>query len=152
MNIIAAKIKQIVEDLGLIYIRSININDLNQQVGEDDIEQGVGVYSNLPEITNQTFGSTNAVLMQYSIEVFFLKLNAETDDKGEAVDNILNELYPKAQSFYDLFKNAEFVAKSNFIDSYDLDAVDTLKMTKEVLTGWRLRFDVPIYRTVFDCE
>ena len=152
MNIIAKKIKQIVEDLGLIYIRSVNINDLNQQVGEDDISNGVGVYSNLPEIKNNTFGSTNAVLMEYSVEVFFLKLNNETDDKGEAVDVILDDLQPTAQAFFDRFKKSDFIAKSNFIENYELNAVDTLKMTKEVLTGWRLRFDVPIYRTVFDCE
>ena len=151
MNPIAAEIKKIVESQGLLYFRSININDLNQQVGETDIAQGIGVYSSLPDIDNETFGLSSQVLMNYSIEVYYLKLNNFTDDKGSQVDEILDELKPYADGLYDLIKKSKLKAVNVSIDGYKTDATETLKMTKEVLTGWRVRLTFPIMRSVFDC-
>lgn len=152
MNIIASTLKTIIEAQGLNYFRSVNINDLNQQVGEKDVSAGLGVYTNLPEIVNRTFGKTNAVLMEYSVEVYYLQLNAETDDKGEAVDVILDALKPLADGLIDQINRSGIIATGQFIEDYNLDAVETLKMTKEVLSGWRLAFAIPIFRSVFDCE
>jgi len=151
MNIVASEIKRIVEEQGYLYFRTVNINDLNQQVGETDILQGIGVYSSLPEIKNNAFGKTNNILMEYAIEVYYLKLNNEIDDKGEAVDVILDSLYNDAQWFYDQIRQGKLIATSQTIDSYQIDAVETLKMTKEVLTGWRIRMTIPIFRKDFIC-
>ena len=152
MNLVANTIKTIIEGQGLNYFRSVNINDLNQQVGETDISNGVGVYTSLPEIDNDTFGTSETVLMNYDIEIFYLKLNNEVDDKGEAIDVILDELKPLVDEFFDKIKRAEIIALSNFIDGYNVTGVDTLKMTKEVLTGWRIQMTLPIYRSEFYCD
>ena len=151
MNIIASTIKAIIESQGHTYFRSVNINDLNQQVGETNLLNGLGVYTNLPEIDNQTYGRTNAVLMQYNVEVYYLKLNNEVDDKGQAIDMILDELKPSADGLIDQINKSGIVATGQFIEGYKLNAVETLKMTKEVLTGWNLTFTIPIFRKTFDC-
>ena len=151
MNAIESLLKTIIEDQGLLYFRSVNINDLNEQVGNVDISQGVGVYSSLPVIDYTTYGMSSQVLMNYEIEVYYLKLNQETDDKGEAIDVLLNELYPMASQLYDRIKASGIVAKGTFIDGYSLTATDTLKMTKEVLTGWQVTMTIPIFRNNFYC-
>ena len=152
MNPVASTIKAIIEGQGLNYFRSVNINDLNQQLGEVDVEAGVGVYTNLPEINNETFGTSSTVIMDYDIEVYFLKLNNEVDDKGEAIDIILDALKPLVDEFFDKIKKAEIIALNNYITSYKVSGVDTLKMTKEVLTGWRVQMTLPIYRKEFYCD
>jgi len=151
MNTIANTLKTIIEGQNLNYFRSININDLNQQVGTRDVSAGLGVYSSLPEITNNTFALNSNVLMQYGVEVYYLKLNFHTDDNGEQIDSILDELKPLADGMIDQLNHSGIIATGQFIDDYQLDAVETLKFTKEVLTGWRLQFDVPIFRRTFDC-
>ncbi len=151
MNLVESTIKAIIEGQGLNYFRSVNINDLNQIVGETDIANGVGVYSSLPLIENNTFGTSDTVLMNYDIEIFYLKLNNEVDDKGEAIDVILDSLKPLVDEFFDKIKRADIIAASNFIDGYQVTGVDTLKMTKEVLTGWRIQMTLPIYRSEFFC-
>jgi hypothetical protein len=152
MNTIGNKIQEIIEGQGLNFFRSVNINDLNQQVGTIDVANGLGVYTNLPEINTKTFGMTNAMLMEYTVEVYYLKLNNEVDDLGFAIDDILNELLPLAHGMIDQFNQSGIVAPSNFIDGYQLTAVETLKFTKEVLTGWQLSFTVPLYRKDFTCD
>ena len=152
MNLIATTIKAIIEAQGLSYFRSVNINDLNQQVGETDVSNGVGVYTSLPDIDNETFELSGNVLMNYDIEVYYLKLNNEIDDKGEAIDIILDELKPLVDEFYDKIKKAPIIALNQTIDSYKVTGVDTLKMTKEVLTGWRIQLTLPINRKDFYCD
>jgi len=150
MNPIATAIKQIIESQGLTYLRSININDLNEQVGNTDLSGGCGVYTSVPEIENLNYvGGT--VVSNYSIEVYYLLPNNYTDDKGEQVDEILDILKPKADEFFDKMRRNEIVSSRVLIEGYDLDAVETLKMTKEVLTGWRLRMVLPVDRSVFYC-
>lgn len=152
MNLIESTIKQIIEDQGYLYFRSVNINDLNEQVGNINISQGIGVYSSLPVINNRTFNNSNNILMEYEIEVYYLKLNIETDDLGKDIDIILNDLYPDAQQFYDRLRQSGIVATGSFIDDYQLAATETLKMTKEVLTGWQINLTIPIFRKDFYCE
>ena len=151
MNTIESVIKQIIEAQGYLYFRSININDLNEQVGNIDVSQGIGVYSSLPSIEYSTFASNSNVLMAYDITVYYLKLNPETDDKGDVIDDILNDLYPDASQFFDYMKQSGIIPPGQYIESYSLKATDTLKMTKEVLTGWELTMTIPLYRKDFIC-
>ena len=150
MNPIATEIKAIIEAQGLTYLRTININDLNEQVGNIDLSAGAGIYTSVPEIENLQFVGGN-VQSNYAIEIYYLKPNAEVDDKGEAVDVILDALKPLADAMYDKLKNGPLVAIDATVEGYQLDAVETLKMTKEVLTGWRLRMTLPVDRKVFYC-
>ena len=152
MNLIESTLKSIIEEQGLLYFRTININDLNEQVGNRNIAQGIGVYSSLPVINYQTFGASPSVLMEYDIEVYYLKLNDNTDDTGAQVDTILNDLYPLAEQLLDHLNQSGIVAKSQYIDGYELNATDTLKMTKEVLTGWSVTMTIPIWRDTFYCN
>jgi hypothetical protein len=151
MNLIENTIKQIIEDQGLLYFRTVNINDLNERVGTKDVSQGIGVYSSLPEIELTTYAQSNNILMMYDITVFYLKLNNETDDLGEDIDIILNDLYPSASQFYDRLVASGIVATGQFIDGYTMKATDTLKITKEVLTGWQIELAIPIFRKDFYC-
>ena len=151
MNLIASALKEIIESQGFLYFRTININDLNQQVGTKNVSQGIGVYSSLPEIDYTTFGASSSVLMNYQIEVYYLKLNQETDDKGEDVDVILDELQPFAEELLERIKQSGIVASGQFIDGYSLNATESLKMTKEVLTGWSVTMTVPMWRKDFYC-
>lgn len=152
MNLIESTLKQIIEEQGLLYFRTINIADLNEQVGNIDVSQGIGVYASLPVIDFTTYNQNSSVLMEYQIEVFYLQLNQNTDDKGVDVDVILDALYTPASQLYDLIKQSGIVAAGNFIDGYSLESTDTLKMTKEVLTGWKVSMTIPIYRKDFACR
>lgn len=152
MNTIETCIKDTVEAQGYLYFRSVNINDLNQQVGDTDIAQGIGVYTSLPSINNKTSGQASSILLEYDIEVYYLKLNDFTDDKGEQVQAILDSLYPDVEQFYDYIRQCGVVASSQTIDDFTIDAVETLKQTKEVLTGWRIQMTIPIWRKDFYCE
>ena len=67
MNLIESTLKAIIEEQGLLYFRTININDLNQQVGQIDISQGIGVYSSLPVINYTTYEANPSILMNYDI-------------------------------------------------------------------------------------
>ncbi len=152
MNLIENTLKSIIEAQGLTYFRTININDLNQQVGEIDISDGIGVYSSLPVIDYTTYATNGAVLMEYQIEVFYLNLNNGTDDTGTQVDVILAVLQPLAEQLADRIKESGIVATGQYINGYTLTATDTLKMTKEVLTGWKVEMNIPIYRNTFFCS
>jgi len=55
MNPLALAIKGVIEAQGLTYLRTININDLNEQVGETDLSGGVGIYTSTPQIENLQF-------------------------------------------------------------------------------------------------
>ena len=74
MNIIATTLKSIIEAQGLTYLRAANPSDLNELVGNYDLSAGVGVYANLPTVDNITYSQTNNVLMEYGIEVYYLKV------------------------------------------------------------------------------
>ena len=138
MNPIAAAIKQIVESQGLTYLRSININDLNEQVGNTDLSGGCGVYTSVPEIENLNYvGGT--VVSNYSIEVYYLLPNNYTDDKGEQVDEILDILKPKADEFFDKMRRNEIVSSRVLIEGYDLDAVERLLRYSGGRATWRVQ-------------
>jgi hypothetical protein len=152
MNEPAATIKAIIEAQGLTYLRTVNINDLNARAIDTDLSGGVGIYANLPEIDNETFEASNNVISNVSIEVYYLKLNPELDDKGEAIDTILEDLRPFADGFYDKISRSPIISASSYVDGYDLTAVDTFKLSVEVLTGWRIAMVLPIDRKTFYCE
>ena len=151
MNNIASEIKTIIESLGLIYLRCVNINDLNEQVGETSLLPGAGIYANVPSISNETYATNANVLMTYSIEIYFLRLNEYPDDNGEQIDLILDATKQNAEDFIDVMKKSALIKSPNFIETYELDAVETIKMSKEVLSGFQLSFDLPIYRADFFC-
>ena len=149
MNAIANEIKTIAEGLGMVYFRSVNINDLNEQVGETNLEgETLCVYANTPVINNEVLQG-GGVLMQYQIEVYFLQLNVGTDDNGTQIDVILDATKILADSFYDVLKKSALL--QGFIEAYELEAAETLKLTKEVLTGWRMEATLPIDRTEYYC-
>jgi hypothetical protein len=147
----AETIKTIIEAQGLTYLRTVNNNDLNARAVDTDLAGGVGIYANLPEIDNETFEASNNVLSLYSIDVYYLKLNTELDDKGEAIDTILEDLRPFVDGFYDKIINSDIISASSYVDGYQLTAVDTFKLSVEVLTGWRVQMVLPIDRSTFYC-
>ena len=150
MSIAGNEIKRIAESLGMIFFRSININDLNIQVGETDLQgQTLCVYANTPTISNETYPQASAILQQYQVEIYFLQLNFYTDDTGTQIDTILDATNTLANSFFDELKRSPII--QGFIQDYELEAVETIKMTKEVLSGWQMTVTLPIPRTEFYC-
>lgn len=91
-------------------------------------------------------------MSNHTIEVYYLQLNDTVDDKGEAIDVILDALKPFADGFYDLIRKDPIVSLTIEVEGYELDSVESLKMSKEVLTGWRLRMVLPIDRKAFSCK
>jgi hypothetical protein len=151
MNIIATTLKSIIEAQGLTYLRAANPNDLNQLVGSYDLSNGVGVYANLPTVDNITYSQTNNVLMEYSVEVYYLKLSTGTDDTATQIDVILDDLKPKVDGMIDKLNSSNIIALSSFIDGYELEAIESINITSELLSGWKLSFVLPIFRDTFEC-
>lgn len=151
MNIIATTLKSIIEAQGLTYLRAANPNDLNELVGNYDLSNGVGVYANLPTVDNITYSQTNNVLMEYSVEVYYLKLSTGTDDTATQIDVILDDLKPKVDGMIDKLNSSNIIALSSFIDGYELEAIESINITSELLSGWKLSFVLPIFRDTFEC-
>ena len=85
MNVVATTIKGIIEAQGLTYLRAANPNDLNELVHSYDLSNGVGVYANLPTVSNMTYSQNGNVLMEYGIEIYYLKLSTGTDDTATRI-------------------------------------------------------------------
>tara|TARA_R110000782_G_scaffold101076_1_gene187698 strand:- start:224 stop:682 length:459 start_codon:yes stop_codon:yes gene_type:complete len=151
MNIIATTLKSIIEAQGLTYLRAANPNDLNELVGNYDLSNGVGVYANLPTVSNTMYAQTNNVLMEYGVEVYYLKLSTGTDDTATQIDVILDALKPKVDGMMDKLNASGIVALSTYIDDYELEAIESINITSEVLSGWKLSFSIPIFRDTFEC-
>ena len=151
MNLIATTIKGIIEGQGLTYLRAANPSDLNELVGSYDLSAGVGVYANLPTVDNLTYSLTNNVKMEYSVEIYYLKLSTGTDDTATQIDVILDALKPKVDGMIDKLNASNIIALSSFIDGYELEAIESINITTELLSGWKLSFVLPIYRDTFDC-
>ena len=152
MNLIATTLKNIIEGQGLTYLRAANPSDLNQMVHTYDLSAGVGVYANLPTVDNITYSQTNNVLMEYGIEVYYLKPSTGIDDTATQIDVILDALKPKVDGMIDKLNASNIIALSAFIDGYELEAIESINITSEVLSGWKLSFVLPIFRDTFECS
>tara|TARA_X000001036_G_C20636636_1_gene789354 strand:+ start:257 stop:715 length:459 start_codon:yes stop_codon:yes gene_type:complete len=152
MNVVATTIKGIIEAQGLTYLRAANPNDLNELVHSYDLSNGVGVYANLPTVSNMTYSQNGNVLMEYGIEIYYLKLSTGTDDTATQIDVILDALKPKADGMIDKLNASNIIALSDFIDGYELEAIESINITSEVLSGWKLSFVLPIFRDTFECS
>ena len=152
MNVVATTIKGIIEAQGLTYLRAANPNDLNELVHSYDLSNGVGVYANLPTVSNMTYSQNGNVLMEYGIEIYYLKLSTGTDDTATQIDVILDALKPKADGMIDKLNASNIIALSDFIDGYELEAIESINITSEVLSVWKLSFVLPIFRDTFECS
>jgi len=152
MNVVATTIKGIIEAQGLTYLRAANPNDLNELVGNYDLSNGVGVYANLPTVSNMTYSQNGNVLMEYGVEIYYLKPSSGFDDTATQIDVILDALKPKADGMIDKLNASNIIALSDFIDGYELEAIEAINITSEVLSGWKLSFVLPIFRDTFECS
>ena len=152
MNTVTTQIKTIIEGQGLTYLRAANPNDLNELVHSYDLSNGVGVYANLPTINNVLYNKSNNVEMEWGIEIYYLKPSSGVDDTATQIDVILDALKPKADGMIDKLNASGIIAASRFIEDYELEAIESINITTEVLSGWKLSFVLPISRTSFDCS
>jgi hypothetical protein len=51
----------------------------------------------------------------------------------------------------DKLNASNIIALSSFIDGYELEAIESINITSEVLSGWKLSFVLPIFRDTFEC-
>lgn len=144
MSIIGDKVKSVVEAQGLTYVRSFNDNDLNEKVGRMDIASltAIGVYANTPVVNVNRIGKTPQVIQEEEVEVLYLKLNQSVDPTGEQVDLILDELRPLALQMVQSL--AELKDGGQPYTGGEMTAIDAIKITKEVLTGWQITVTIPM--------
>jgi hypothetical protein len=150
MSIVSEKLETAIISQGLTYLRSININDLNEQVKDLDLNAlgAVGIYSNIPEAQNLTFSNTNAVLVNETVEVHYLSLSP-IDATGEQTQTLLDSLRGYADGLFDLMQKQ--TENNQYIDGYEISAVESIKFANEVLTGFKVSFTFPYYRKSFTC-
>jgi hypothetical protein len=148
MKKIRDAIQAIIEAQGLTFYRSVNIEDLNQWAGTVDLSDGVGVLTNMPTVSFDV-GAGSTTLGTYEIEVFYLMLSP-IDATGSQTDSILDILEPLALELIDKL-GKQIVTPGQMIEDYSLTGVETLKLSKEVLTGWQVNVNVPSFREAYYC-
>jgi len=148
---IVALVKQTIEALtpSTLYLRAHNEEEANIEVPNSDITaQPIAIHVGVPDITQTTTGINGKYLMQWPVEVFFAELTT-VDAKPEEIDAILERTKDLADQFFDIIREAPEVDKANFIEQYTTVAFDNLKVMDDILSGWRLTFEMPVTRNNF---
>ena len=148
---IVALVKSTIEALTptTLYLRAHNEEEANIEVPNSDIKsQPIGIHVGVPDIEQTTTGTNGKYLMQWPVEVFFAELTT-VDAKPEEIDAILDRTKQLADQFFDNIKGQPEVDKANFIESYNVVAFDNLKVMDDILSGWRLTFEMPVTRNNF---
>lgn len=152
MQTLRNNIQTIIESLGSTYVRSLNINDLNQQVLNINLSTGsIGVLANIPDSSYVKLGMTKTQQVTYSLTVYFLQLNSGADDTGSQVDAILDTTRGLAESFLDRLYRLDPYNNIAQPDEYTINGVDTVKIADDVLSGVQLDFQITERRSSYDC-
>ena len=134
------QIKQIIEDIGLTYFRSINTKDLNEQAVKNSMTD-IGVLAGLIEIDATFQEETFKSVEQWDFTILFLTLAPDIDSPAEQIDDKLSALYVKAHEFLGAFH--EILPPSYYLEDYVLTSTDSVNITTEVLIGWELKLSAP---------
>lgn len=152
MSVVVDKVKEVIQGMGLTYLRVTSEADLNQTLTTIDTSNSLGVLGNIPSIENTIAPRTGLTLIETSIEVFFLEKNITADDKGEVIDGLLDTAEDNARKFFDIIKQDPITSPTQTIESYTLDGVDSFELTDEIVTGWKLSVTIPTDQSVYDCS
>ncbi len=134
-------IKQIIEDIGLTYYRSLNLKDLSQIAITNKIDT-IGVLAGTINIDGTVTESTGSILEMWDVTILFLVLSPSIDATAEQIDNLLDPLYLKAHEFLNLI--VETFPMAYFLEDYTLNSTEAINITTEVMAGWELNLKIPI--------
>ena len=88
MLVIGNELKTIAAELDLIYIRAIDVNDLNQQLQGVTVDKDILVYSGLDEIEFKN-DLTNFETADIETTIYVLDIHVTPDPTAEQIDLLL---------------------------------------------------------------
>lgn len=151
MKKISEILEQIAADLGLIYIRAININDLNQAIGAVKIDRPLLVYADLAEVQKPEI-LTNFTYYNTSVKIYILNINKTPDATARQIDDLLQPLFETALTVTDAVQKSVLTYSGADVIQDNLTAADSIELTDDVLSGWELMLTVPMIENAFYCE
>lgn len=142
------KIKTVIESLAgpVIYLRAISLQEANYKLPKTVLASAVGINANASEIEFSPSEFSSFVIFNFPVDVWFLKKNESNDDTGEEIDSILDEMFPIGNEFFDKMQPLDDLGS---IDTYTMTPV--INFSDELLTGYRIQFEVPARRETFNC-
>ena len=151
MKVIRDTLQAIAQELGLIYLRALNITDLNQLLQSTAITSPLLVLTNVPEGTQPPVTS-NFNFAFYRTTILVLDKNATPDPKPEEIDNLLDSLLVQVGYIQDLLDKSNIITPSEVVEFISLNSTDSIELTDEVISGWELVINIPINRSLYYCE
>ena len=88
MQNIGNELKKIADDLNLLYVRAINVNDLNQYLQGLKVDRPVLVYANMPPVEFDN-DLTNFEVAKVETTILVLDLHKSADPTAEQIDELL---------------------------------------------------------------
>jgi len=131
------------------YLRAIHMQEANYSLPKIALgTKPIGINANTAEITLIPSTSSTYVIYQYPVDVWFLEKQPKLDDAGEEIDLILDRMFLLSNEFFDRMQPLEGSGIA-LIDEYTLEP--QMAWSDEVLTGYRIQFNLPDRRTVYNC-
>ena len=151
MQIIGNVLQEIANELDLIYVRAINVNDLNQIVQDVKVDRPLLVYANMSPIDFDTV-LTNYEIARIETTILVIDLHKTADPTAGQIDELLAPLLTKINFVYDLLTRSEIVASAADVERESLKSADSIEMTDEVLGGYEMVLTIPIARQLYNCD
>ena len=151
MQNIGNELKAIAAELDLIYIRAIDVNDLNQRLQNINIDKPVLVYSGLAPVEFDD-DLTAYEIAKIETTIYVLDIHKTADPTAEQIDELLAPLYILTNYVYDLLTRSALVAPAADVQRDSLQSSETVELTDENLGGWELVLTIPIARDLYKCD
>jgi hypothetical protein len=151
MSVLTDEVKRIANSLGANYLRAVSMADFNERVRDINLSDPLAVLINVPEIDNTSFELSTSNISNVTIEILFVKKNENSDDTGEVIQSILDDMETLCNGFYDLLYRSTVIAKAVKPSGFTLSGVDTINLSDELATGWLMKVTVPLDRKVVQC-
>ena len=148
---IGNELKAIAAELDLIYVRAIDVNDLNQRLQNITIDKPVLVYSGLSTIDFDA-DLTTYEIAKIETTIYVLDIHKSADPTADQIDELLAPLYILINYVYDLLTRSDLVAPASDIERESLQSSETVELTDENLGGYEMVLTIPIARDLYKCD
>ncbi len=137
--------------MDLTYIRATE-NEANVDLDQQDTfkDFAIQIDQTIINVVQSEFG--NYAYREFPIEILFISANLTTDDKLQEVDEWIDAMEEKADTFYDKLIQSDIVDKNVPLPGYQLDRLSGYKRFDTVLSGVQFTMDVPIPRLKYYCN
>lgn len=150
MQNISAKLEAIAAELDMIYIRALNVADLNQQLQSIDVIKPVLVYANLNPVEFPETGS-NFEFYTVETEIYVLDRSQYADPTPAQIDAQLAPLFVLCNSIYDALTRWPEIYSSENIERGTVTPAEQIEKTDEILNGFQMFLTLPIQRNNYYC-